>query len=104
MAERMPSDLAEASLLARTPQRNARVDRPQQPAARVAEHVRPTQVPLLLERSPHFDPQRDLARLARLRRPDLPVDHVLPDRDPSGHEIDILPTQTDQLPMPHAGA
>src|SRR5690349_14368948 len=100
----MPSDLAKASLLARSPQRQPRVHGAEQLAAYMAEHQRPAKVPVLFECRPHFDPERDLARLARLRRADLPVDDVLPDGDPPGHEIDILPTQTDQLPVPHAGA
>lgn len=100
----MPSDLAKASLLARAPQRQPRIDRPEQLAAHVAEHERSSKVPMLLERRPHFDPERDLARLARLRRTDLPVHHVLTNGDPTGHEIDIVPPQTDQLPVPHPGA
>jgi len=75
-----------------------RVHGAEQLAVHVAEHERSAEMTVRLEGRPHFDPERDLARLAGLRRADLPVDDVLPDRDPSCDEIDVLPAQTDQLP------
>lgn len=61
MPARVPSDLAKPGLLARAPQRQPRIDGAEQLAAHVAEHERPAKMSMLLERRPHFDPERDLA-------------------------------------------
>lgn len=51
---------------------------------------------MLLECFESFLAGRDLARLARLRRPDDAAHDVLPNDDTAGNEVDILPTQRER--------
>ena len=64
MPERVPSDLAKASLPARSPQRQPRVHGAEQFAAHRAEYEWTAQVSVVLQCRAYFDPERDLARLA----------------------------------------
>src|SRR3990167_7734353 len=104
MPQAVPADLAKTCSLARTPQRMPRRAVRQHPPIEIAEHERSTEVTVRLERRLHLVAEWDLARLARLWRADETTHDVLPDRQPTGNQIDILPAQADQLAVPHAGA
>src|SRR6185436_5966364 len=75
----------------------------QHPPSVVAEDELAAKMPLTLERGERLLVERDLPRLAALRRAHHPTSDRAPHEQSPPHEIHVLPAEREQLALPEAG-
>src|SRR6185437_7210202 len=99
----VPPDAPETGAAGRSPERMLHLVLLQHATEVRAEDELPTQMTMRLERGQHLVAERDLSRAPALRRGDDLARDGAPDRELSLDQVDVLPAQRQDLPLPHPG-
>ena len=104
VAEAVPADPAESRPTARTPEGPLRLALLDVRAVGIAEHVVAPQVAVPLERLAELGAEGNFPLLAALGGPDHAANDRLAHHEAASDQVDVLPSQPDELAMTQPGA